>query len=177
MNVKDISKRIPNGVKLSAEQTYMTNTEGSSNKYYQVLILVNENTGESCVLNNYGPIGKGGSVTYRLFKSHKDATAFALTKTREKTRKGYKLDTPPTERRVTANPTHVFGSNQLNNEMYLAGLRGAFGSVDDLLNALSDLGAFEVGSEVPKAPTAKVDTAKLEQERTATYSTTWGEWA
>lgn len=174
-------------------QSYLECTDGSSNKFYRTLVIGNKSSDLATLICTYGPIGRAGTskVTHGL--SMLKASNEAIKKVSEKERKGYK--------KVKAKDVfigspghliaHTFGEDRLKDREVHSMLAKEIGraTLDEIMEKNGWLVEAETAEEAvlrekreaEAAAKAKADEeARIQAEldaRTATYSSSWGEWA
>lgn len=197
MILQEIIDKLPKGAKIKISQTYLECKEGSSNKFYRTIVVTNANSKnrESAFITNYGAISTFGQKSAQFGLTESQAFANERKKIVEKQRKGYVEAVCPEHRNLGcpgADNVHIFGENQAKDELFLGRLEDAVCGREVLEKILVDCGFYdetlspeEIERRMQAETAAKAlaeakerDRLKaIEDERKASYSTAWGEWA
>lgn len=175
------------------EQQYLECTEGSSNKFYRTLVVINKSTDLATLICTFGPIGRAGSSKVSHGISPARARSEAAKKVTEKERKGYKkakardvfIGAPGS---IVA---HTFGVDSLKDREAEKIISSEIGR--SMLDEIKEKDGWAVEAETAAeaelrekreaealAKAQAEEQARVQAEldaRAATYSTSWGEWA
>lgn len=169
--------------KIEIIQHYLEYTEGSSNKFYRIVVIANKTTNLSSMMTNYGPIGKAGQSSW----SHGISLDFAYQEMRkklgEKEKKGY-VRCLSNSKMMLGQPgqlnAHTFGGDRLKDKEALSVIRKDLGS--SVVEQIMLLGGWTTTVEpseadIKEAEEEKNRMAALDEERASAYQATWGMWA
>lgn len=198
MILQKIVDKLPKGAKIKVYQTYLECKEGSSNKFYRTVVVTNPNakdTRQSAFVTNYGSIGTYGQKSCSVAITESQAFANERKKVTEKKRKGYIDATCPESRNLGCmgiQNDHTFGYNKAQDELFLGKLEDAMCGREHMESFLMNCGMYnetfspdEIERRMQAETAAKAlaeakerDRLKaIEDERKASYSSSWGEWA
>lgn len=192
-----ILESIPKGAKVSITQNYTEYRGGGSSKFYRTLVVTNELDGEkrSTAIMNWGAIGTAGQKQYVRNVNGNTAHSRANKKIIEKERKGYEKAKAPSPRNAGTMGqlnSHVFGGDKLKDKEAISILAATVGSEADLKGIFDEIGIFSLvvdKEEAERLRLAQEQKAReieqaererlqaIEDARSSTYSTSWGDWA
>lgn len=192
-----ILDHIPKGAKVSITQNYTEYRGGGSSKFYRTLVVTNELDGEkrSTVIMNWGAIGTAGQKQRISNVNGNAAHDRANKKIHEKERKGYEKAKAPSSRNAGTPGqlnSHVFGEDKLKDKEAIAIFAATIGGETELNQTLDEIGIYalvvdeeeaerlrllqeEKAREIERAERERLQA--IEDARTSTYSTSWGDWA
>lgn len=159
-------------------QAYMECTEGTSNKFYRVIVIANETANFATIMTQYGPIGAAGRTALQHGLTIAEANEKLFKVREEKVKKGYKPfeDKSPIKLGLKGNLIgHTFGIDKLKDKEVTKEIVAAIGKTawqeilaNDAWNNQSDASEFvETKEEAKETP----------QARAQAYGSSWGEWA
>lgn len=166
-------------------QYYLECTEGSSNKFYRIMVVANKTTKIASMMTQYGPIGRAGQSSWSHGINNYNSTVYleAQKKINEKEKKGY-VRCLSNSKMMLGQPgqlnAHTFGDDRLKDKEALSVMRKDLGSsVVEQIMLLGGWGKMTEPSEadIKEAEEEKNRMAALDEERASAYQATWGMWA
>ncbi len=164
-------------------QYYLECTEGSSNKFYRIMVVANKTTKIASMMTQYGPIGKTGQSSWSHGINNSTVYSEAQKKINEKEKKGYTRRLS-NSKMMLGQPgqlnAHVFGNDKLKDKEALSIIRKDLGSstVDQIMLLGGWHNSVEPSeADIKEAEEEKNRMAALDEERANAYQSSWGMWA